>query len=133
MAKKTNVTAVKLTLQDLINKKLQKSVYEIKYENVYASKLEGEMVFRVPNESEMFDAMDELAEGTKMSHIKEVYTKMIYRQCEILHEKELLEAYSITRGFDIVEVLFSTKDIFEIGNKFMEKSEFNNKEEEIKN
>ena len=131
--KKTNNDAVKLTLQDLINKKLQKYVYELKYENIYASKIDGKLPFRVPNETEMFETMDGMAEDKSMANIKQVYIKLIFRQCDMLHEKELLAAYNIKRGFDIVEILFSTQDILDIGNKFISESDFSEKEEAIKN
>jgi len=131
--KKTNIDAVKLTLQDIINKKLQKKSTEVKFKEIYTSKMDGKLIFKIPTEEEMFDIIDDLGENKKIKHIKDVYIKMIYRQCEMLHEKELLAAYDITRGFDIVEILFTTKDILSIGNTFMEESDFGDKEEEIKN
>jgi hypothetical protein len=134
MAKaKTNTNAVKLTLTDLINKKLQKKSTEVKYKNVYVSKLDGELTFKIPTEDEMFSIIDELGEDKSTKHIKEIYTKMIYRQCDMLHEKDLTDAYGITRGFDIVEVLFTTNDILNTGNSIMDEANFDEKEQEIKN
>ena len=133
MDKKTNKSMVKLTLQDILNKKLQKDSNEIKYKDIFVSKLGGELTFKIPTDDEIFDIVDELGENHSTRHIKEVYTKMIYRQCEILHEKELLSTYNITIGFDVVGILFSTKDVMNVGNLIMGYTGFGEKGEEIKN
>jgi hypothetical protein len=131
--KKTNINAVKLTLQDVINKKLQKDSNEVKYIDIYASKLGGNLTFKIPTDDETFEIIDELGEDKSTKHIRDVYAKMIYRRCDMLHEKEVLEAYEITVGFDLVAILFSNKDIMTIGNAIVDATGFGEKEEEIKN
>lgn len=129
---KTNAVAVKLTLTDLINKKLQKKSTEVKFKNIYVKKLDGELLFKIPTEDEVFDVLDEVQENKSTKHIKEVYTKLIFRQCDTLHEKELLESYGITRGFDIVDILFSTSDIMNVGNALVGEVDLDDENEEIK-
>ncbi|MBW9170780.1 hypothetical protein K2F43_06110 [Clostridium estertheticum] len=132
--KKTNTNDVLLTLDDLINKKLQKKSTEVKYETIRASKLKGNLKFRIPNDDEVFELMDDVRENNKTKALKATFIKLIYNQCPMLHEKTLLDAYGIDGNpEDIVDVLFNNADIFRIGNKFSSESDLDEKEEEIKN
>lgn len=125
--------ATKLTLQDLINKKLQRESTEVKFKEIYASKIDGNLVFKVPTEDEAYEYVDELEEDRSTKAIKIIYKKMIYNCCEILHNKELHEAYEIKDPIDIIDIMFKTKDILSIGNILIQESGVSEKEEKVKN
>lgn len=129
--------AKRLTFQDLIDKKIKLEESKIEFKEIYVNKVEGNLLFKVPKIREMLKIIDIIKENNNSIEVTyDEFKKIIYFSCEILHNKELQQAYEIIDPFDIVEIFIDTEQIIEIGNLFMALTgvgENVNIDEEVKN
>lgn len=115
----TNRKQVKVTLQDLINKKLQKNDNKRFNKSIYVEKIEGELVFEIPTFDELLEYSDEM-ETRNSKGVKQMYKKLCYDTCKMLHDKELHKAYGIVEPYDIIDFLFYDIDIMNVGEAISE-------------
>lgn len=115
----TNKKEVKVTLQDLINKKLQKNDNKRFNKSIYVEKIDGELVFEIPTFDELLEYSDEM-ETRDGKAVKQLYRKLCYDTCKMLHDKELHKAYGVIDPYDIVDFLFYDMDIMRVGESISE-------------
>lgn len=126
--------AKKLTLNDLISKKLQREKDIITVKEIEIESLEGALVFIKPDNEVVLDTMDKLDNdlaGTR--EVVAAYKYLIYQSCQLLHDQELHDAYEVTDPLDIVDKLFKISEILSVGNDLMVMAGFKDLEKQIKN
>lgn len=110
----TNKKQTKLTLENLIAKKLQKNSTEKFTKNIYVSKLDGELTFEIPPFDDLLDYSDSMKTRDSKG-VKQMYKTLCYDTCKMLHNKELLESYGVVEPYDIIDILFYDIDIMNVG------------------
>ncbi|AGY77990.1 hypothetical protein [Clostridium autoethanogenum] len=140
---KTAVKNKKLTIKDLIAKKIAKKNNQHKVVEIEVG--EGEvMEFITPTQKEVFDYLDELDKmnadnSVSTNDVVEVYADLIYKQCPSFHDKELIESVKEEMEghpeSDIVLLTFERLDITKIGDKLIATSGIDMKklQNEVKN
>lgn len=127
----TNKKQVKLTLEDLVAKKLQKNNNKVFDKNIYVSKLDGELTFEIPTFDELLGYSDDM-QTRDSKGIKQMYRKLCYDTCKMLHDKELHKAYGVVDPYDIVDYMFYDIDIMTVGEAISEARNPKKVTEEIK-
>lgn len=122
----------KLTLEDLVTRKLQKDNDKFMVKEIFIDSLGGSLLFKKLKNSRILQLIDEI-EDNKTSEMYQVSVEMIYESCEMLQNPELHKKCEIVDPLDIVPALISIKEILEIGSQLIEFFGFKEKIEEIKN
>lgn len=125
----------KLTLKDLIAKKVIKDKQKNLKEDIYVESLEGEITFEKPQEEDVLAAMDKISGDTSVQENADAIVSFIYKSCPMLRNKELQDAYGVKDPKDIVKELFTLSERDEIGQKLLKMSGIKMKEvaEKVKN
>lgn len=117
------MTKKKLTLDDLIAKKLDKSK-GIKSFPFHVESLEGELTVQVPDESYILDAIGHFGDENDMVGILKGYQELIYSSVSLFRKPELHTAYEVIEPTDIVAKLLTFNERMELGSKVLELSGF---------
>lgn len=133
-----NTKNKKVTMKDLIAKKLQKEKNQFKVFSIYVESMGGNLEFRKLQEDEVLDLMKAMVsdDGKKNVDIKEMineFKKIIYNTCELLQNPEIHAEMDIVNPYDIVTKLFEITEIVEIGENIILENGLATKGEEIKN
>lgn len=113
------VDSKKITLRDLIAKKMQSEDSKITFKEIYIKSLDGTLIFKKPSNDDMLDTLDKIGNDENIRNCVEAFKFLIYQCCDVLHSQELHQAYEIVAPSDIVDVLFDLSDILDIGNQLL--------------
>lgn len=122
----------KLTLEDIIAKKLEKEQKRNKKGTFYVESLGGKVEYVVPDESTLLRAMDKFEAGS-MEKINEAYTYLIYHSVPIIRNPELHEAYEVVDPLDIVPKVFELKERMSLGEKVLKLARLDEIGDDLKN
>lgn len=124
----------KVSLKDLIAKKLQKDERKNKAKEIYIKSLGGSVDFYIPDERHALETADMLKDDN-FSNIYEASKNIIYHSCKMLRNPELHEQLKIVDPISVVSEIFDINEIIEIGSELLEFAGLTDKglNEEIKN
>ena len=126
-------TLNKLSLKDLIAKKMQKDSNKMAYHDYFVKSLEGSIVVRKPDRETVLEAMDTLSKDESMSEIYKVNKDLIYSHVKLFQDKELQDAYECVEPDDIVDHLLELDEVMELGGKLIDwNGSIDNKAKEVK-
>lgn len=118
----------KVSLKQLIEKKLEKDGRRTATKDIYIESLGGSITFNNPSDA----ARIEYSERTKSESYVDMIdamVKMIYDCCPMLHSKELQDSIEVDYPYDTVKAIFDINEITDIGVKLI--NFFDNEEENI--
>lgn len=124
----------KVSLEQLIKKKLERDGKKMATKEVYVESLGGNITVNNPSDTAKIDFADKTKTGSYVD-MMEAYTKLIYDCCPMLHSKELQESIEIDYPYDTVKAIFDTDEIASIGVKVLNffDDEEEDTEEKLKN
>lgn len=125
----------KVSLKQLIEKKLEKDGKKTATKDIYIESLGGSITFNNPSDSARIEYSEKTKSGSYVDMIDSM-VKLIYDCCPMLHSKELQEGIEVDYPYDTVKAIFEIKEISEIGVKllnFFDEDEEDNPEEKLKN
>ncbi len=130
-----NEAIKKLTLQDLIAKKVIKDEQKNLKKDIFVDGLDGEITFDKPLEDDVLATMDKITKDASTQDTVNAIASLIYKCCPIIRTKELQDAYGVKDPKDIVKELFTLSERDKIGQELLEMSGVKAKEieEKIKN
>lgn len=111
-------TATKVSLKQLIQKKLEKDGKRTATKDIYIESLGGSITFNNPSDS----ARIEYSERTKSESYVDMIdamVKIIYDCCPMLHSKELQDSIDVDYPYDTVKAIFDINEITDIGVKLI--------------
>lgn len=132
---KSKETEKRVSLEQLIRKKLEKDGKRTAVKEIYVKSLDGSITVSNPSDIQRIEFADKTKTGSYVD-MMEAYTKLIYDNCAVLHSKELQEKIEVNYPYDTVKAIFDTDEIADIGLKilrFFDDEEENNSEEKLKN
>ena len=124
----------KVSLEQLIQKKLEKDGRKNASKEIYVKSLDAYITVTNPSDSQKIEFADKTKDGSYVEMMK-AYEKLIYDNCAMLRSKELQKSIEVDYPYDTVKVIFDTDEIAEIGIKvlnFFEEDE-EDADEKIKN
>lgn len=125
----------KVSLKQLIEKKLEKDGKKTAAKDIYIESLGGSITFNNPSDT----ARIEYSEQTKSESYVDMIdgmVKLIYDCCPMLHSKELQENIEVDYPYDTVRAIFDITEITDLGVKlinFFDDEEDDDAEEKLKN
>lgn len=125
----------KITLEQLIKKKLDKDGRKNATKEIYIESLNGSITVANPSDSQRIEFADRTKSGSYVD-MMDAYSKLIYDCCPMLHSKELQKEIEIDYPYDTVKAIFDTDEIAEIGVKvlnFFDNEEDDDSDEKLKN
>ncbi len=130
-----NSEAKKVSLEQLIRKKLEKDGKRNATKEVYVKSLDANLTVKNPSDTQKIEFADKTKTGSYID-MMEAYGKLIYDCCPMLHSKELQESIEVSYPYDTVKAIFDTEEITEIGIKvlnFFDNEEEDDADEKLKN
>ena len=124
----------KVSLEQLIQKKLEKDGRKNASKEIYVKSLDAYITVTNPSDSQKIEFADKTKDGSYVEMMK-AYEKLIYDNCAMLRSKELQKSIEVDYPYDTVKAIFDTDEIAEIGVKvlnFFEEDE-DDADEKIKN
>ena len=124
----------KVSLEQLIQKKLEKDGKKNASKEIYVKSLDAYITVTNPSDSQKIEFADTTKEGSYVEMMK-AYEKLIYDNCAMLRSKELQKSIEVDYPYDTVKAIFDTDEIAEIGVKvlnFFDEDE-DDADEKIKN
>ncbi len=124
----------KVSLEQLIQKKLEKDGKKNASKEIYVKSLDAYITVTNPSDSQKIEFADKTKEGSYVEMMK-AYEKLIYDNCAMLRSKELQKSIEVDYPYDTVKAIFDTDEIAEIGVKvlnFFDEDE-DDADEKIKN
>lgn len=109
-----NTEVKKVSLEQLINKKLEKDGKKEATKEIYIESLDGFITFKNPSDSQLIEFSDRRKNGS-YTDMMTAYERLIYDCCPMLHSKELQESIEINYPYDAVRAIFDLKEISKIG------------------
>jgi hypothetical protein len=125
----------KVSLEQLIKKKLEKDGKRNATKEIYVESLEGNITFSNPSDTQKIEFADTNKSGSYVD-MMEAYSKLIYDCCPMLHSKELQESIGVSYPYDTVKAIFDTDEIADIGLQvlnFFEAKSDEVEEDKVKN
>lgn len=125
----------KVSLKQLIEKKLERDNKKTATKDIYIESLGGSITFSNPSDV----ARIEYSEKTKTESYVDMVdgmVKLIYDCCPMLHSKELQESIEVDYPYDTVRAIFDITEITDLGVKlinFFDNDEDDDAEEKLKN
>jgi hypothetical protein len=108
----------KVSLEQLIKKKLEKDGKRNATKEVYVESLDGNITVNNPSDTQRIEFADKTKNNSYID-MMEAYTKLIYDCCPMLHSKELQESIGVSYPYDTVKAIFDTDEIADIGVKVL--------------
>lgn len=121
----------KITLEQLIRKKLDKDEKKAATKEIYIESLGGYITFTAPSDAQRIEYSDKTKSGSYVDMISAM-ERVIYDCCPLLHSKELLEGIGVDYPYDSVKAIFDVDEIADIGLKLIRFFEPDEEEEEEK-
>lgn len=113
----------KLTIDNLIARKLEREKNEIKVKEIEVPSLGGTLLFNKPLDDYVFDVFDMLKDNPEdLRTIAEAYTDLIYHCCPTLKEMFKNKLTDAQVPSDLVKEVFTLSDRLTIGNELVEMS-----------
>lgn len=122
----------RLTLEELVAKKMQRDKDKLAVKAIYIESLGGELIFKKIKDTELLELAGRI-EDYKVSELYPVFTEMIYESCDMLQSEELHKKCDVIDPYDIVPALLPINDVIEVGTKLLEFFEVGEKVEKVKN
>lgn len=107
----------KLTLNDLLSAKMQKEKDKISFKDIYVNSLGGTLTFKKPSNDDILDTIDQIGDDQSTKVCVEAFKFLIYENCDMLHNDELLKEYEVVEPTEIVDKIFDIADIINTGNE----------------
>ena len=95
----------KVSLEQLIKKKLERDGKRDATKEIYVKSLDGEITFKNPSDTQRIEFADKTKTGSYVD-MMEAYGKLIYDCCPMLHSKELQESIEVDYPYDTVKAIF---------------------------
>lgn len=108
----------KVSLEQLIKKKLEKDGKKNATKEIYVESLEGYITVTNPSDSQRIEFADKTKSGSYVD-MMEAYEKLIYDCCPMLHSSELQKEIEVDYPYDTVKAIFDTDEIADIGVKVL--------------
>ena len=108
----------KVSLEQLIKKKLEKDGKKNATKEIYVESLEGYITVTNPSDSQRIEFADKTKSGSYVD-MMEAYEKLIYDCCPMLHSQELQKEIEVDYPYDTVKAIFDTDEIADIGVKVL--------------
>ena len=109
---------IKVSLKQLIEKKLAKDGKKIATKDIYIESLGGNITFNNPTDSARIEYSEKVKSGSYVDMI-EGMIKLIYDSCPMLRSKELQESIEVEYPYDTVSAIFDVDEISDIGIKLI--------------
>ena len=109
---------IKVSLKQLIEKKLAKDGKKIATKDIYIESLGGNITFNNPTDSARIEYSEKVKSGSYVDMI-EGMIKLIYDSCPMLRSKELQESIEVEYQYDTVRAIFDVDEISDIGIKLI--------------
>ena len=106
----------KVSLDQLIRKKLDKDNRRTATKEIYIESLDGNITFTNPSDSQRIEYSEKVKSGSYVDLI-EGTTRLIYDCCPMLQSKELQESIDVSYPYDTVKAIFEIDEITNIGVK----------------
>ena len=126
---------IKVTLKQLIEKKLEKDGKKTATKDIYIKSLDGCITFNNPSDSARIEYAEKTRNGSDVDLVDGM-VKLIYDCCPMLHAKELQESIDVDYPYDTVKAIFDIDEIMELGVKlmnFFDDDKEDGSEEKLKN
>lgn len=108
----------KITIEQLIKKKLDRDSRRNATKEVYIESLGGNVTVTNPSDSQRIAFAEKTKTGSYVDMI-DAYSQLIYDCCPILHSKELQTEIEVDYPYDTIKAIFSIDEIAEIGVKIL--------------
>lgn len=122
----------KLTLEDIIAKKLNRDKMKTSTLSIYVEAMGGELEFMYPTDEDVLSLLNSL-NGDKAGDVALAYVPMIYNNCKLLQSQDLTTQFEVTDPYDTVLKVFSVNEILFIGGELATKINTTKVQDEIKN
>lgn len=132
---KGTLGAIKVTLKQLIEKKLEKDGQKTATKDIYIKSLDGCITFNNPSDSARIEYSEKTKNGSYVDMVDGM-VKLIYDCCPMLHSKELQESIDVDYPYDTVKAIFDIDEIMDLGVKlmnFFDDDKEDGSEEKLKN
>lgn len=126
---------IKVTLEQLIRKKLEKDGKRTATKDIYIESLDGNITFNNPTDTMRIEYSERVKSESYIDMI-DAMVKLIYDCCPMLHSKELQESCEVDYPYDIVRAIFDISEITDLGIKlinFFDDDEEEQDEDKLKN
>lgn len=126
---------IKVTLKQLIEKKLEKDGKKTATKDIYIKSLDGCITFNNPSDSARIEYAEKTRNGSYVDLVDGM-VKLIYDCCPMLHAKELQESIDVDYPYDTVKAIFDIDEIMDLGVKlmnFFDDDKEDGSEEKLKN
>ncbi|MEI3162943.1 MAG: hypothetical protein V8S74_06025 [Lachnospirales bacterium] len=129
------INTVKVTLKELIEKKLERDNKKTATKDIYIESLGGSITFNNPTDFARIEYSEKTKSGSYVDMIDGM-VKLIYDCCPMLHSKELQESIEVDYPYDTVKAIFDVDEIMDLGIKlmnFFDDDKKEDSEEKLKN
>lgn len=109
---------IKVTLEQLIRKKLEKDGKRTATKDIYIESLDGNITFNNPTDTMRIEYSERVKSESYIDMI-DAMVKLIYDCCPMLHSKELQESCEVDYPYDIVRAIFDISEITDLGIKLI--------------
>lgn len=109
---------IKVTLEQLIRKKLEKDGKRTAAKDIYIESLDGNITFNNPTDTMRIEYSERVKSESYIDMI-DAMVKLIYDCCPMLHSKELQESCEVDYPYDIVRAIFDISEITDLGIKLI--------------
>ena len=113
-AKITHTDVKKVTLEKLIQKKLEKDGKRNATKEIYVESLDGNITVNNPTDTQRIEFADKTRSGSYVDMV-DAYIKLIYDNCPMLHSKDLQKEIGVSYPYDTVKAIFDVDEIIDIG------------------
>lgn len=134
MAKTTENKGIKVSLKQLIEKKLEKDGRKTATKDIYIESLGGSITFNNPSDAARIEYSEKVKSESYVDMVDGM-VKLIYDCCPMLHSKELQESIEVDYPYDTVRAIFDITEITDLGVKLINffDDEDDDAEEKLKN
>lgn len=122
----------KLTLKELVERKLQRDKDKLKVKSIEVPSMGGYLLFNCPSDGRLLDFGDQLGEG-KPSDMVKAYSAIIYDCCPELQNVELHKELGIQDPDDVVSSILEISEITEVGQQLVNFNEVEEVVDKVKN
>ena len=118
--KNTETTELKpkVSLEQLIKKKLEKDNKRAATKEIYIESLGGSITFNNPSDAARIEYSEKVKSESYVDMVDGM-VKLIYDCCPMLHSKELQESIEVDYPYDTVRAIFDITEITELGVKLI--------------
>lgn len=125
----------KVSLEQLIKKKLEKDGRRNATKEIYVKSLDGNITVNNPSDTQRIVFNDKNKSGSYVD-MMDAFVNLIYDCCPIFHSKELQNSIEVDYPYDTIRAILDIDEISEIGLKvlnFFDDEEENDADEKLKN